>query len=52
MATTLGVPTLEYAPWALFCVGGPIFSLLYAATFDRLGVGLKRGAEGAVGAGS
>ncbi len=41
MATTLGVPTIEYAPWALFCIGGPIFSLLYAGTFDRLGVGLK-----------
>ncbi|MEJ2679747.1 MAG: Na+/H+ antiporter NhaC, partial [Gemmatimonadota bacterium] len=27
MATTLGVPTLHYAPWAAFCYGGPIFSL-------------------------
>ena len=42
MATTLGVPTLEYAPWALFCFLGPIFSLTYAATFDRTGFGLKR----------
>jgi NhaC family Na+:H+ antiporter len=42
MATTLGVPTMEYAPWAFFCIGGPVFSLLYASTFDRLGVGLKR----------
>ncbi len=42
MATTLGVPTTEYAPWALFCLGGPIFSLLYAATYDRLGIGLKK----------
>ena len=42
MATTLGVPTLDYAPWALFCIGGPIFSLLYAVTFDRFGFGLKR----------
>ncbi|MFW6078492.1 MAG: Na+/H+ antiporter NhaC, partial [Gemmatimonadota bacterium] len=30
MATTLGVPTLGYAPWAVFCYGGPIFSLLVA----------------------
>ncbi|MGI9427069.1 MAG: Na+/H+ antiporter NhaC family protein, partial [Bythopirellula sp.] len=42
MATTLGVPTVEYAPWAFFCIGGPVFSLLYAATFDRLGIGLRR----------
>jgi NhaC family Na+:H+ antiporter len=42
MATTLGVPTLDYAPWAIFCLGGPVFSLLYAATFDRFGFGLKR----------
>lgn len=42
MATTLGVPTLEYAPWAFFCSGGPLFSLLYAAAFDRTGVGLKQ----------
>ena len=42
MATTLGVPTISYAPWALFCIGGPVFSLLYAATYDRLGIGLKR----------
>ena len=42
MATTLGVPTISYAPWAFFCFGGPIFSLLYAATYDRLGFGLKR----------
>lgn len=42
MATTLGVPTVEYLPWAAFCFGGPIFSLLYAATFDRTGFGIKR----------
>jgi NhaC family Na+:H+ antiporter len=41
MATTLGVPTLEYAPWALFCMTGWIFSLLIAATFERTGFGLK-----------
>ncbi|MEM7354711.1 MAG: Na+/H+ antiporter NhaC [Acidobacteriota bacterium] len=40
MATTLGVPTLEYLPWALFCMGGPVFSLVLAATFERTGFGL------------
>ncbi|MDH5642735.1 MAG: Na+/H+ antiporter NhaC [Gemmatimonadota bacterium] len=42
MATTLGVDTVEYAPWAIFCFAGPIFSLLYGATFERTGFGLKR----------
>ena len=42
MSTTLGVPTLELLPWAVFCYGGPIFSLLWAAGFDRTNVGLKR----------
>jgi NhaC family Na+:H+ antiporter len=42
MATTLGVPTMDYAPWAVFCYGGPIFSLLLAATFTRTGFGLRR----------
>ena len=42
MASTLGVPTLTYAPWAIFCIGGPIMSLMYAATYDRWQVGLKR----------
>jgi NhaC family Na+:H+ antiporter len=41
MATTLGVPTMQYAPWAVFCYGGPIFSLLLAATFARTGFGLR-----------
>ena len=41
MATTLGVPTIDYAPWAVFCYSGPVFSLLYAATYDRLGIGLE-----------
>ena len=35
MATTLGVSTVSYAPWAVFCYGGPFFSLLYAATHER-----------------
>jgi Na+:H+ antiporter, NhaC family len=38
MATTLGVPTIQYAPWAVFNYGGPVFSLLLAAT----GVGVRR----------
>lgn len=41
MATTLGVPTLSYLPWAIFCLGGPFFSLVYGATYDRTGFGLK-----------
>ena len=42
MAATLGVPTLDYLPWALFCWGGPFFSLLVAATFGRTGLGIRR----------
>jgi NhaC family Na+:H+ antiporter len=42
MATTLGVPTIEYMPWAIFCMTGWMFSLLLAATFSRTGFGLKR----------
>jgi len=42
MAGTLGVPTLEYAPWAVFCYGGPVFSLLIAALYRRTGYGIKR----------
>ena len=41
MATTLGVPTIEYMPWAIFCMTGWMFSLLLAATFPRTGFGLK-----------
>ncbi len=41
MATTLGVPTLEYMPWAVFCMTGWMFSLLLAATFPHTGFGLK-----------
>jgi len=40
MATTLGVPTLAYAPWAVFCYAGPIFSLLIAGAYRRTGFGL------------
>lgn len=42
MATTLGVPTLEYAPWAVFCYGGPLFSLLIAGLYRYTGFGLRR----------
>lgn len=42
MSTTLGVPTLELLPWAVFCYGGPFFSLALAAGFDRTGWGLRR----------
>ena len=42
MAGTLGVSTVEYAPWALFCYGGPIFSLLIAALYERTGFGIRR----------
>jgi NhaC family Na+:H+ antiporter len=42
MATTLGVSTLDYLPWAVFNYGGPIFSLLVAALFRRTGVGIRR----------
>jgi len=41
MATTLGVPTVEYMPWAVFCMTGWMFSLALAATFPRTGFGLK-----------
>ena len=46
MATTLGVPTLAYAPWAIFCLGGPVFSLLIAATWRRTGFGIRPLAPG------
>ena len=42
MATTLGVPTLAYLPWALFCYTGFVFSLTLAALFRRTGIGLNR----------
>jgi Na+:H+ antiporter, NhaC family len=40
MATTLGVPTIAYAPWAVFCYGGPVFSLLIASV-GRAGIARK-----------
>jgi NhaC family Na+:H+ antiporter len=42
MATTLGVPTSQYAPWAVFCYGGPFFSLLIAASYRKTGFGIRR----------
>lgn len=42
MATTLGVSTVEYMQWAVFCMSGPIFSFLLAGTFSRTGFGLKK----------
>ena len=29
MATTLGVPTLEYLPWTIFCMTGWMFLLAF-----------------------
>ncbi|WP_019615654.1 Na+/H+ antiporter NhaC [Psychromonas ossibalaenae] len=34
MSATLGVSVLEYAPWALFCVTGVFFSLMWAKLHD------------------
>jgi NhaC family Na+:H+ antiporter len=41
MATTLGVPTVQYAPWAAFCYGGPVFSLLIAGTYRYTRFGIR-----------
>jgi NhaC family Na+:H+ antiporter len=41
MATTLGIPTIQYAPWAIFCYGGPVFSLLLAGLYSRSRFGLR-----------
>jgi len=41
MATTLGVPTLDYLPWAVFCMTGWMFSLLLAIAFPYTGFGLR-----------
>lgn len=38
MATTLGVPTLQYLPWAILCYTGVIFALIWAAT----GIGISK----------
>ena len=41
MATTLGVPTIHYAPWAVFCYGGPFFSLLIAGLYRYTRFGIR-----------
>ncbi|HJQ61562.1 MAG TPA: Na+/H+ antiporter NhaC family protein, partial [Burkholderiales bacterium] len=41
MATTLGISTLSYAPWAVFCYSGPLISLAIAALYRRTGYGIK-----------
>ncbi|WP_417458594.1 Na+/H+ antiporter NhaC [Kordiimonas sp.] len=42
MAKTLGVPTLEYLPWTVFCLGGMVFSLIYPALhMHTKGFGIK-----------
>ena len=42
MATTLGVATVDYFPWAIFCSLGPVFSLAFAAAYELTGFGLKK----------
>jgi NhaC family Na+:H+ antiporter len=42
MATTLGVATIDYLPWAIFCSLGPVFSLVFAAAYEMTGFGLKK----------
>jgi len=42
MSTTLGVPTIDYLPWAVFCYGGPFFSLLIALTYRWTGIGIRK----------
>lgn len=48
MAGTLGVATMDLAPWAVFCFLGPVFSLLFAALFVTTGWGLKRSNQNAL----
>lgn len=42
MAGVLGVPTLEYAPWAVFNYTGPLIAMIIAATYPRTGIGIRR----------
>ena len=39
MATTLGVPTLEYLPWAIFCMTGWMFSCCWPRSIRSQGSG-------------
>lgn len=45
MAGTLGVATIDLAPWAVFCFLGPVCSLLFAAAYMMTGWGLKQTAS-------
>ena len=47
MATTLGVPTVVYAPWAVFCYCGPFFSLLIAGLYRYTHVGVREASASA-----
>lgn len=42
MATTLGVPTLQYLPWAILCYTGVLFAILWGYT----GFGIAKIKEG------
>jgi len=42
MAGTLGVATLDYLPWAVFCYSGTVGSLVLAALYRATGFGLAR----------
>jgi len=39
MASTLNVPTTEYAPWAILCYTGFLFAILYG--FTGIGIAPK-----------
>jgi Na+:H+ antiporter, NhaC family len=45
MATTLSVSTVAYAPWAVFCYGGPFFSLLIAGLYRHTRFGIRAAAS-------
>lgn len=44
MATTLGVPTLEYLPWAILCYTGVIFAIIWGYTGFGI-TKIKKGSE-------
>jgi Na+/H+ antiporter NhaC len=41
-ASVVGAPTTAYAPWAVFCCAGTLFTLVLAAAFEKMGFGLNR----------
>jgi len=44
MASTLGVPTIEYAPWACLCYSGVVFAIIWA--FTGFGIAkIKKGSD-------